>query len=694
MRLGDIMQPITVTLHPEQSVQDVAELFIQYHLDCALVTDEGGAIKGVLTCRQVMKSLKGRANEAFLVKELMYDDIRSGAPNDKVQDYSEKDLKYLPVLEDGKIVGLVTHKNVGKAFFKLYHKVSNRLDAVINSTHNLIVAVDMQGRIELFNRAQEEFFGLKASDVIGMDVKDLVPTSGLADILQSGKTEPVQKVSIHGHTFISNRSPIKDDDDVIIGAVAVLQDISELESIAAELEHYKNLNNELDKIIEFSFDGMFITDGNGLALRANEAFERITGNRRQDVLGRGMKELEQAGIVNKSVTTLVLEQKQAVTIIQESLNGHITLTSGNPVFDESGNIFRVVTNVRDLTELEELKKKLEEVEDLSQHYQSELRTLRMQYIGSDKIVTNSAKMQEIVKTAVRLASFDSTILITGESGTGKELIAELMHDNSERKHGPFIKVNCGAIPENLLESELFGYDYGAFTGAKKSGRSGYFQMANEGTIFLDEIGDLPYNLQVKILRVLQHREIVRVGGEKSVPIDVRVITATNRNLLEMVEQKQFREDLFYRLNVVPVVIPPLRERKEDIPALLKHFTRIFNKKHRLFKTFSPEVLENFIDYDWPGNVRELQNLVENLLVTSLEAVISRKDLPSYLSGNINNTEVFISKLIPLQNAIDILEKQLIEKAYTQYPTTRQMAKALNVSAATIVRKAAKYGISK
>jgi PAS domain S-box-containing protein/TyrR family helix-turn-helix protein len=529
--------------------------------------------------------------------------------------------------------------------------------------------------------------------MIGMDVRDLVPNSGLPDIVLSGRGEHAQKVLLNGHPFLTNRTPIYADGQ-IIGAVAVLQDISELESIAGELEHYKKLNDELDKIIECSFDGLFITDGEGVALRANGAFERLTGISRNDCLGRTMKEMEEAGIVDRSVTSLVLEQKGPVTIVQESRNGRIALSTGNPIFDEKGNIFRVVTNIRDLTELESLKQKVEEMEGLSQHYEKQLRALRMQYIGSDKIVAISAKMKDLLGTVIHLAQFESIILITGESGTGKELIAELIHDNSKRKNGPFIKVNCGAIPESLLESELFGYDYGAFTGAKKGGKSGYFQMANGGTLFLDEIGDMPYNLQVKILRVLEDREIVRVGGEKSLPVDVRVIAATNRNLLKMVEEKQFRGDLYYRLNVVPVMIPPLRERKEDIPALLKHFTKMFNKKHKLNKTFSPEVLEKFMACDWPGNVRELQNLVENLMLTTVEPVIRTKNLPSYMNADNNNTEIYISDIIPLQEAIDIVEKQLIEKAYSQYRTTRQMGKALKVSAATIVRKASKYGISK
>jgi TyrR family helix-turn-helix protein len=304
-------------------------------------------------------------------------------------------------------------------------------------------------------------------------------------------------------------------------------------------------------------------------------------------------------------------------------------------------------------------------------------------------------MKDLLGMVIRLAQFDSTILITGESGTGKELIAETIHNNSMRKSGPYIKVNCGAIPENLLESELFGYDYGAFTGAKREGKAGYFQLANGGTIFLDEIGDLPFNLQVKLLRVLQNREIVRVGGVKSLPIDVRIVTGTNRNLLDLVERKLFREDLYYRLNVVPVHVPPLRDRKEDVPSLVAHFLQMYNRKHKINRSISTEVVEIFMGYNWPGNVRELENLIERLLVISTKDLLTREDLPSFFGDAIptNFPEIFVSDIMPIQDAVESVEKLILEKAYAKYRTTRQIAKELKIAASTVVRKAAKYGVT-
>ena len=299
-----------------------------------------------------------------------------------------------------------------------------------------------------------------------------------------------------------------------------------------------------------------------------------------------------------------------------------------------------------------------------------------------------------METIIRVAQVDSTVLITGESGTGKELLAETIHANSARKEGPFIKVNCGAIPESLLESELFGYDAGAFTGARKEGKAGYFELANSGTLFLDEIGDLPLNLQVKLLRVIQSREIVRVGGIKPLKVDIRIVAATNRNLVDMVRRKEFREDLYYRLNVVPINVPPLRQRKEEIPSLVVHFLQVFNRKYKQVKRISPEVIDLFMEYDWPGNVRELENLMERLVVITPSDTITVQDLPSHF-GNLAkdwSNKVHVLDIVPLREAVESVEKQILEKAYVQFRTTRQMARALKVDASTVVRKAAKYGI--
>ena len=279
-------------------------------------------------------------------------------------------------------------------------------------------------------------------------------------------------------------------------------------------KYVKELNEELDAIIESSFDGLYIADGEGKTLRVNKAFEMIMGISREEFLGKNVEDIEKDGLVSESVTFLTLKKRKPVTIIQEAKTGKITLATGSPVYDKNGNIFRVVCNVRDITELNLLKQRLEQAEGLSQHYESELRTLKLQFMGSSNMVINSSSMRDILEVVNRLSQVDSTTLITGESGTGKELIAETIHNYSSRKNEPFIRVNCGAIPDNLLESELFGYEYGAFSGAKQEGKPGFFELANGGTLFLDEIGELPVKPAGKILRAIQSKEIMRVGDKR------------------------------------------------------------------------------------------------------------------------------------------------------------------------------------
>ena len=692
MNLGEIMSPNPVLLRPEQSIRETVTLFLERNIDGAPVVDENNQIIGLFTKTHVYRAIKESMDMLQPIENIMKRDIIIGHPDEEIEDVLYPGLGRLPIADETGIVGMITRTDLARVFLESYRNISSELDAIINSTHNMIVSVDKQSRIRVFNRAAEKLLKQKAENVKGKLIDDVYPTSRLTNIIKSGQVETLQKIMLNNHYFISNRSPIIKDGE-IIGAVGVLQDISELEELSRELKYVKELNEELDAIIESSYDGLYITDGNGMTLRLNQAFEMITGVNGREFLGRYVDDIAQEGIVSESVSSLALARKETVTIIQETRSGKTTLATGSPVFDKNGNIFRVVCNVRDITELNMLKQKLEKVQGLSQHYESQLKTLRI-YSGTDKIISKSSEMRKLLETVVRLAEVDSTILINGESGTGKELIAETIHNYSTRAQKPFVKVNCGAIPENLLESELFGYDYGAFTGAKKEGKAGYFELAHEGTLFLDEIGDLPFNLQVKMLRVLQSKEINRVGGRQAQKVDVRILAATNRNLLEMVQKKEFREDLYYRLNVIPILIPPIRERKEDIPVLIMHFIALFNRKYKLNKRISPDVVDILMAYDWPGNVRELENLIERLVVISSSDIISRDELPVHLvSAVLDSPRVSVSAIVPLKEAIESVEKQLLERAFAQYRTTRQIAKKLEVNASTVVRKAAKYGIS-
>jgi transcriptional regulator with PAS, ATPase and Fis domain len=306
-------------------------------------------------------------------------------------------------------------------------------------------------------------------------------------------------------------------------------------------------------------------------------------------------------------------------------------------------------------------------------------------------------MKELVKIATRIARVDSTVLIQGESGVGKELIVDLIHSHSNRKKGPLIKINCGAIPENLLESEFFGYEPGAFSSASKNGKLGLFEVAAGGILFLDEIGDMPLSLQVKLLRVLQDKEITRVGGIKKQIIDVRILAGTNRNLADLITRNEFRQDLFYRLNVVPIRVPTLRERREDIPVLADYFMDYFIKKYcieNIDKNLDPNVIDCFMEHDWPGNVRELENLIERLIVTADHDKISVDDLPFWLNKSYQNGEDSESESQSLRCAIEDTERKLLENAFSRCKSTYEVARILDINQSTVVRKAAKYGITR
>ena len=454
----------------------------------------------------------------------------------------------------------------------------------------------------------------------------------------------------------------------------------------------KLTNDEFEAIIESSFDGIGIISGDGTLLRVNSSYERITGLIRADNgVGRKVFDLEKEGHVSKAVGLLVLQQRKPVTIEQKIKTGKEILITGSPVFDEQGNIFRIVCNIRDLTELNNLKIQVEKSKNMTARYVTELEELRALQLNHDEVIVRSKRMNQVLEMAKRVSRVNSNILITGESGVGKEIIAKVIHKGSGRSNGSFMQINCGAIPDALLESELFGYEQGAFTGAKIGGKPGVFELCNRGTLLLDEIGELPLALQVKMLRVLQSQEIFRIGGSKPCLVDVRIIAATNRNLEEMVQDKTFRADLFYRLNVVPIYVPALRERADDIVPLAIHFLEKFNTRYTTNKRFEPEVFRALESYSWPGNVRELENMIERMVVTCEEQVIGVRDLPDFLHLTPGEkVTVLVKDLISLEEAGELMEKELLVKAMQMYGSTRKVAKALGVTHPTIIRKAQKY----
>ncbi len=474
----------------------------------------------------------------------------------------------------------------------------------------------------------------------------------------------------------------------IIGVVTPAAFINRLSAKVSELER------ELDAIINFSSDEIIVADGKGRVLRANALFEENFGVKLLDVIGKNVSELEKKKIFTPSVTRLVIDKKSAQTVIQSHRDGRKLLATGTPALNRDGSVFRVIVNTRDITRLNSLKRQLEEAELLKNRYQQELIELRQGYLNSGEIVASSPAMKDLLKVAKKIAAVNSTVLLTGESGVGKGMIARFIHNTSPRAENAFTVVNCGAIPENLLESELFGYAGGAFTGALREGKIGKLELANRGTLFLDEITELPLNLQVKLLHVIQEGIITRIGESKEIKLDLRFIAATNRDIARLVEEGKFREDLYFRLDVIPLLVPPLKERADDIRALADQFLFKFNRRFLQEKYFTPETYQYLEKYHWPGNVRELENLVERLMIVVDGNEIGPDQLPRRITGNdlVEKGSESPLKLQPLKEAREKLERELLTEALRVCRSTYEIAEILQVDQSTVVRKLHKYKI--
>jgi PAS domain S-box-containing protein len=560
---------------------------------------------------------------------------------------------------------------------------------VLNSIYNGVVAIDEEGRITFFNKTAERIFNLPSHVAIHRYILDVLPNTGgkLLECLKTGKPFYGEKLKGETIALVSNINPIVNNGK-IIGAVSVFQDISEIEKISKELDLFMNLKNWLDTIIDSSYDGLWICDHNGKVIRVNKASERINNLKAEEVIGKNMRDLVVEGLFDKSVTFEVLKRKTSVTMIQQLKGGKRILVTGNPIFNEKGEITFVVTNDRDISELDHLRSQLQEAHALTKGYISKLSELEMKGIDLSNFIFRCDKTQRMIEMVLRIAPVESTVLLLGESGVGKGMIAKLIHKQSGRNQGPFIRVDCAGIPESLIESELFGYERGAFTGAKIEGKPGFFELANKGTLFLDEIGEIPIGSQSKLLRFLEDHEIIRVGGTHPKEIDVRVIVATNKNLEDLIAVNRFRKDLYYRLNVVPIHILPLRERRDDILPLIFHFLGKFNKICNKEKILSPETMEALFKYNFPGNIRELANIIERLVVITEKEQIEARDLPNVIIDNEPKVSEysFLTDEIPLRVAMERCENLIIERTINKYGSQREAAKVLGVDQATISRK--------
>lgn len=441
--------------------------------------------------------------------------------------------------------------------------------------------------------------------------------------------------------------------------------------------------------------GVYITDGKGKTLFLNDESCKTGGLTREEVLGKNMKELENMGFVADSVTLKTLQSGKQEEIIQSLGDGGKVYVTGMPLYDNN-KIELVICTERDITETLMLKELLKERDKDQVKIKEEVEYLKRQNIVMwGNMIAEDEESKQLAEKARRIAGLDATVLLTGESGTGKEVFANFIYQNSKRVGKPFIKVNCAAIPENLIESELFGYEGGAFTGADKNGKTGLFEMANHGTLFLDEIGELPIHLQSKLLRVLQEREIMRVGGSKTVSLDIRLIAATNRDLKKAIEEGTFRGDLYYRLNIMPLELLPLRGRKKDIKALTLYFIQQFNKEYKLEKTIMDKAMEVLQNFQWPGNIRELENVIERIMISFDGDMITKFQVERAIGIPIDKNASVEEAVISNKSMVQLLEeyeKDILESMMKKHQKASDVARALKMNKSTLSRRLKKYHI--
>ncbi|XJZ27059.1 sigma 54-interacting transcriptional regulator [Bacillota bacterium Lsc_1132] len=552
------------------------------------------------------------------------------------------------------------------------------LEKIFSSMSNGVIVVDQHQKIVVVNPSAQKLLNINKDDpYIGKDISQFIPNTQIPEVLSHRKNSVGAQMTISGVQCMVNRTPFYQDNQ-LIGVVCEIQDIS-------QMEHYQSLFKKMEKIIEFSTDGIYVVDKDGKTLFVNSAYEEITGFNRNELIGNHMEYLMNKGYFDQSVSLLVLEEKKQISILQKIDKKKDVIVTGNPVLDDSNEIQMVVTSVRDITHLNEINDELKRAKTFSEMNQNRY-TFSPE--GSDeKIIFQSSQMKNIMDKVKQIAPYPSSVLLSGPSGAGKEVIANLIHHESNRKDMPFIKVNCGAIPEHLLESELFGYEKGAFTGARQEGKIGLLELAHKGTVLLDEVGELPLALQVKLLRSIQEKQIQKLGSNKVKQLDIRIISATNKNLKQLVNQGKFREDLYYRLQVVDIYIPPLHERQEDIEFLIdyffSHFCRLYNIKKRL----SPETKTILQNYHWPGNVRELKNLVESMIVSVPSLTIESIDLPPHI-GMDHDKE----SLLTLKQRVEQFEKKIIRDALQSKTSIRKTAQSLGIDHSTLVKKIKKWNL--
>ncbi|HYE09737.1 MAG TPA: sigma 54-interacting transcriptional regulator [Patescibacteria group bacterium] len=686
MIVKEIMSRNIITLSLGDTMQHAVEKMSESGFDSLPVINHKTQLVGLFTKLDLYEAVKEGKPSTMLIDNLVNREIHGILEEEPGSIIFDMPTEKFPVVDrQNRLVGIITKTDMLKAYYGKLQYTMNSLNGVLESTNNGIVAINKDRRITVFNKAAGKILGVDASKVLDQEIASVMPESELPHVLESGESEIGSTLNINGKTLITNRTPIFQGGKVV-GAVAVFQDITDYKNAMHELNEERNATFILNMILETIYDGVVLVDKDGYITMLSKAYAEFLGVKREAVIGKHVTEV----IENTRMHIVAQTGVPEIAGVQK-IRGSQMIATRIPMIKD-GKVIGAVGKVlyRNLDELNDLYKRISKMEKELEHYKGEFKRVNKAKYNFDNIKGESKQMQELIGFSLKAAASDSNVLLLGESGTGKELFAHAIHNASKRAFAPFIKVNCAAIPHELLESELFGYESGAFTGAKKEGKIGKFEAANGGTMFLDEIGDMSLQMQAKLLRVLQEKEVERLGANSSEKVDVRIIAATNKNLEGLVAEGKYRLDLFYRLNVLTVSIPALRERKEDIPAIVNSLVdKISSNMEKYIEKVSEKAMEYLKNYEWPGNVRELENVLERAIsIIEKDNVIRPEYLPSSITGiHIHKNIGSLEEILMGTERQAILDALMIEKG-----NKTKAAKLLNVSRTSLYEKMTKHGI--
>ncbi len=678
-------------IHPDDTLRTVIKIYKETKLDTLPVVDDEGVLVGVMPKGRLYKALLEGASiddpsTPYIVtspitvqSDLSYDEVSLGVRVNRSQ------VGTVPVLDkQGKVLGMAGKVEYMRAGLHMATATSAVLESIFEAMHEGMIATNKDGYIIRVNNAIEKMFNISGEEVVGMHLEEVFPEINYSSEFRLGVRN-----TLGGVPVIINQVPIIEDQQQS-GTNFVFLDISDIEKIAQELESVKELQTTLSGVLSASSDGVFVTDRSGTIKYANEMAVQLIGSTPEQLTGTPIENILRTACPIQVARTGIAEVDVCNIKGRNCVVSHVPIKAGNRM-DSSpvGTVSTLYLADNKLTE--EITRKWFSLQQQVQYYRDELEKQGgSEKNNFDEIVTQNVHFIAMKKEGQRIAQSSSTVLLTGESGVGKDMFARAIHAASPRARRPFIKVNCAAIPESLLESELFGYAPGSFTGASKKGKPGYFEQAHEGTIFLDEIGDTPLSIQVKILQVLQEKQFMRVGGTKTQTVDVRIIAATNRNLREAMSRGEFREDLYYRLNVIEFYLPPLRVRFEDIIPLAEMFIEKYNSiLHTQVTGISKEAKEALQRYSWAGNIRELENAIERAANYVWEGEIRIEHLPAHILQSQEEHKGQSS----YRMVLDDIDREIILDTLRKTEGNKSAAaRMLNISRSAFYEKLAKYGI--